>query len=260
MTLNRNVLKIFDDFAHFGRRIPDYLSTLFTLCFLFITPVLAQALPAATCKEIFAGASKKLATDVQIAQIDNTDIVYMRVQRAEIYRVSRDLPRLNDAFLIHMSPDGHVMLWYQNRRIDSGGSPLIEVMGFMRKTHILHPGVVFAIHKLPEGFGERFQEFIENYRGRSSVTCVSNACGSLARLGLNEVAPRKYLTATRFFHHLIKLAANSRGDVEVWSLGQDLRIFEAEVRVRQHYVTLTNGIALLTIGAFPAAWTMMLLQ
>lgn len=245
MALSQRISTYLDIFAHFARRKSGGLSSLFTVCILLFP---AFGLSAPTCTEIFAEARKVLSTGVETAEIAGTRLEYIRVEKAKVYRVERDLPSLKDAFLIHFDPSGHVMLWYQNTRIDSIGYPLIALKGFMRTSRSVAPGIVFAIRDLPEGFGEKFQEFVNSYRSRFSLTCVANACGSMSRLDLNEEAPRKYFSSSGFYRHLVKLAANSPEKIEVWALGYDFKDVEAKIKANQKRFFLENGLVPIIIG------------
>lgn len=246
MTLSQRIFTYLDIFAHFARRKSVWLSSLFTVCILF-SPSLGLTAPA--CTELFAKARNTLSTKVETAEIAGTHLEYIRVEEAKVYRIERDLPSLRDAFLIHFDLNGHVSLWYRNTRIDSVGHPLIYVKGKMKTFYrSIDTGVVFAIRNLPEGFEERFQEFVKSYRSRLSLTCVSNACGSLTRLDLNEAVPKKYYTASGLYRHLLKLAANSPEKIEVWALGYDLKEVEAQVRSNQKRFIFVNGLFPIIIG------------
>lgn len=206
------------------------------------------------CEDLFAPSSAldPLESVSDRSEFMGTEFSYTKFPPKYYYEVAKNLPQLANSFFIHFSANGHVMVWYQGVRIDGMGMPLLGIYGDHREASAITGGIAFVIHDLPAGFDAKFRSHIDNFKSKHALTCVSSACGTLQRLGLREEVPRKIITATGFYNHLIKLSAQSEGKVEVVSFGQDLNAFPAELRKSEKHF-LKNGLTFAVIGtAIPA--------
>lgn len=213
---------------------------------------LAAGGTVATCESFYLGEGTSLAAEIRTVELeDGIQLNYHQTTEKNTYRVKRDLPNLTDALLIHMSPNGHTMIWYRNQLIDSNGTPMIAVTRDNRVSHGLTAGIVIAIRDLPKGFDELFQQFFVTSTAQTSLTCVSSACSALRQLGLDNLAPKKFISASGFFRHLIRLTANSQNRIELWSLGADLGNFGSGLRTSQQSFIVSNAFAVLILGVLP---------
>jgi hypothetical protein len=222
-----------------------------TLVAIFLTALIIAPTTVgaqSNCAEVFRDKRSELPFETRTVNLEDFNLQYSQVAGKNLYDVTLELPSLKEAFLIHIDPNGHVMLWYRNLRIDSEGDPLISVHGKKRDAHFLTSGVVFAIHHLPEGFDEKLKQFLSGYEGRASLTCSTIACSSLSQLGLLPSNSKKYVSPLGFFRHLTQLSAQPENDVEVWSLGQDMNNFTRKIKIGQIHLVLGKTLGNLLVG------------
>lgn len=210
---------------------------------------------AESCQDIFATIEKALTTEKRSAKMKGgrTDFTFVRGKAA--YHIEKELPALKDSFLIHMNRLGHVMLWYRGMRIDSQGTPFAGIFNDMTTAPALWPGVLLEVRNLPPGFEAKFKGFADTFKSEMALTCVSSACGSLRQLGFKDEAPRKFLSATGFFHHLLEQARTSPDKYRLWVLGENLDGFPKHLKSTQARVMAIHFLSLSMLGLMPASYS-----
>lgn len=147
------------------------------------------------------------------------DYTYFEPQNG--YRIAKDLPNYQYSLLIHINEDGHAMLWYKGKRIDSEGVPFQEIISEVAPSQALLPGLVFVINNLPKDFVNNPFETMKSIENMRSATCVSAACKSLQRIGVLDPNKSPSVRATTFVKFLMTLDSKAKEELglEVVGLG-----------------------------------------
>lgn len=173
------------------------------------------------------------------------------------YIIEPDLPLLNHALLIHIDKRGHTELWYKGKSVDSNGRVFYSIHSFVHPEKKLRPGLLIAIHKLPEDFKTKFASYIQNYHQNFVLTCTQAVCNSLNALEVIDANGLRNLRPSRLLKFFVTLpeSEKERLGIEFVRLGVDpvehLKAIEARETAAMRdarNVTLISGAAVTTVS------------
>jgi len=218
------------------------MNMVFRRLFAFLTACLtATELLLATAPHVFAQAPGCGPELEQLAQapryelrlgqevIDGREVSYFYTSARgvkagagrQVFRAGDILPEVNESDKLIIGFDyGHTYLYYDGYRIDSSGQAPFLVRSLLRESTALNGQFVVAIKDLSVDAKQRISAFIENFKTRSSRSCIMLTCTYLQKTLPELDLPRTY-SPHRFLKQLLEAKAESPEKIEFVLLGYD---------------------------------------